>query len=375
MSARLSKYFYILLTIFALAFLPSLAGAQTLVNINTAGSEELKTLTGIGPAYAQNIIDYRNVNGTFQTIEEIKNVSGIGDVTFANIKNFITVGESSNQENTESNENGSNVSSSSSVRETKLPLSSLKAEIKSLSTTAVGTPLVLKVETNFGDADKFVPQWSFGDGSVSYGARVEHTYFYPGEYVVVLRISMPYGVVTDRVNIKVITPELLISSASPERIEVTNSTKSEVNLFGRVLMSGGESFVFPQDTIILPGQKINFASTVTGLAPRNVEEVYIMTVGEDPNRSYNGMVMMEEARLAEIAKIENKLLDLQSQLASAQKENLAFVTTGVELDTSTEIQTDDVGGSDFMAASVLSVDESDEIGFWQKLKNFFLRTE
>lgn len=61
------------------------------VNINTADKTELMTLKGIGEVKAQSIIDYREENGSFQTIEEIKNVSGIGEGTFANLKDSITV--------------------------------------------------------------------------------------------------------------------------------------------------------------------------------------------------------------------------------------------------------------------------------------------
>jgi len=61
------------------------------VNINTATAEELDTLPGIGPAIAQRIIEYRQANGTFQSIEEIKNVSGIGDKLFERLKDLITV--------------------------------------------------------------------------------------------------------------------------------------------------------------------------------------------------------------------------------------------------------------------------------------------
>lgn len=60
------------------------------VNINTATLEELKTLPGIGPATAQKIIDHRSENGLFKTIEDIKNVSGIGDKKFEQIKEKIT---------------------------------------------------------------------------------------------------------------------------------------------------------------------------------------------------------------------------------------------------------------------------------------------
>ena len=61
------------------------------VNINTADIETLQTLTGIGEVKAQAIIDYRNKNGDFKNIEDIKNVSGIGDSVYEKIKDNITV--------------------------------------------------------------------------------------------------------------------------------------------------------------------------------------------------------------------------------------------------------------------------------------------
>lgn len=61
------------------------------ININVANMEALETLPGIGPATAQNIIDYRDENGPFGTIEDIMNVSGIGESTFNEIKDHITV--------------------------------------------------------------------------------------------------------------------------------------------------------------------------------------------------------------------------------------------------------------------------------------------
>lgn len=60
------------------------------ININTATESELRTLTGIGEVMAKRIIEYRE-NHPFQSIEEIKNVSGIGDKTFENICEYITV--------------------------------------------------------------------------------------------------------------------------------------------------------------------------------------------------------------------------------------------------------------------------------------------
>lgn len=61
------------------------------VNLNTAGLGELDSLPGIGPAYAQRIIDYRSANGGFKAIEEVQNVKGIGPKTFEKIRDLITI--------------------------------------------------------------------------------------------------------------------------------------------------------------------------------------------------------------------------------------------------------------------------------------------
>lgn len=60
------------------------------ININTANKEQLMSLKGIGEVYSQRIIDYRKTN-KFDTIEEIKEIKGIGEKTFEKIKDFIIV--------------------------------------------------------------------------------------------------------------------------------------------------------------------------------------------------------------------------------------------------------------------------------------------
>ena len=61
------------------------------ININTATQTELETLPGIGPSTSLKIVNYREENGNFKSIEEIKEVSGIGDAKYENIKDLICV--------------------------------------------------------------------------------------------------------------------------------------------------------------------------------------------------------------------------------------------------------------------------------------------
>ena len=67
--------------------------AKRKVNINTAGENELaSSLDGVGEVLAGRIVGYREKNGKFKSIEDIKKVSGMGDKKFENIKDNITVG-------------------------------------------------------------------------------------------------------------------------------------------------------------------------------------------------------------------------------------------------------------------------------------------
>ncbi len=74
--------------------IPNKSSAQNsngLININTADEKQLQQIKGVGPAIAGRIIEYRENNGDFKSIDEIKKVRGIGDKTFEKMKDHITV--------------------------------------------------------------------------------------------------------------------------------------------------------------------------------------------------------------------------------------------------------------------------------------------
>lgn len=61
------------------------------ININTADIDLLQTINGVGESLASKIIDYRKQNGKFKSVEDLKNVSGIGEKKFESLKEYIVV--------------------------------------------------------------------------------------------------------------------------------------------------------------------------------------------------------------------------------------------------------------------------------------------
>jgi competence protein ComEA len=67
------------------------SGGAPLVNINTASQAELEELPGVGPVTAQAILAFRTDNGAFTSVDELLEVSGIGDATLAEMAPFVTL--------------------------------------------------------------------------------------------------------------------------------------------------------------------------------------------------------------------------------------------------------------------------------------------
>lgn len=75
------------------------APTRVLVNVNTANAEELETLTGIGPALAQAIVDYRAGHGAFRSADDLLLVKGIGEAKLEGFRAEITLEEEEANEN------------------------------------------------------------------------------------------------------------------------------------------------------------------------------------------------------------------------------------------------------------------------------------
>ena len=69
------------------------SGVTFPININTATAQQLEALPGIGPTYAQRIIDYRNTHGAYTSPSQLLNISGIGEKRLAAIWDYITIGD------------------------------------------------------------------------------------------------------------------------------------------------------------------------------------------------------------------------------------------------------------------------------------------
>lgn len=73
------------------AAVPGSPGAGARINLNTATAEQLNTLPGVGPVMAQRILDWRTAHGSFASVDQLKQVSGIGDAKYADMSPLVTV--------------------------------------------------------------------------------------------------------------------------------------------------------------------------------------------------------------------------------------------------------------------------------------------
>lgn len=254
--------------------------AEVMININTADAAVLETLPGIGPAKAADIVAYRNANGPFAAKEDIKNVPGIGDVTYANIEPLITVtgttvteeaeaesddpvddssaDESSagsdeqtgdSAENDDDNGGGSDSSDSPPHPEPHLSI-----RISAPERAFVNQPINFSAEPA-GISDKLldsvVISWNFGTGRTATGTEVAHAYAYAGNYVVMAYGAFAAHEAVVRHEITVLPSNFSLGKNIDGDVQVHNDAPYEIDISGYTL-AGAERFTFPPRSVMLP---------------------------------------------------------------------------------------------------------------------------
>ncbi|MEX0918806.1 MAG: helix-hairpin-helix domain-containing protein [Candidatus Paceibacterota bacterium] len=372
----------ILFLLFLLCFLPAGPVWAAVININTAGSSELQQLSGIGQVISGRIIDYRETNGPFSVIDDIKKVSGIGEVTFTNFKDQITVGtttetgegdpEDSNpdtetDEETDSSDDSRPLSAHTSpapiITVTKTEPLAVSAGRERL--VLVGSPvrLVAEVVDSTGRPN-FV--WTLGDGSTAGGREITHTYHVPGDYIVVLNAQRGEEEAVSRTQVKVIPAELDISrSAEYPALTVVNHGDFEVNLGGWSILVDDQKFILPVDTIIPADRATLFADTVTGLSAGSVQlldptgKIVSSSLGPPAGLSAeaSGEILSQLAEvLAEAERIEARL----SVLAQQEESQLALAGPPIEGMARPTPATDNDSNEPTVPTLSLPIDEPEE---------------
>ena len=110
--------------------------------------------------------------------------------------------------------------------------------------------------------------WAFGDGARAEGSAVTHTFYYPGEYTVVIDASSGYYAASDRVRIVAVMPMIVVRTGSDGArtfVAVENRGANELDLSEWQVMAQGKTFIIPKNTLVSAHKTLTLASEVTGL--------------------------------------------------------------------------------------------------------------
>lgn len=241
------------------------AHADHSININTADKAALETLNGIGPSKAQAIIDYRTQDGPFASIEDINNVSGIGEATYNNIKDHITVsgGVSAPKADPATQPPISGQTSPQPSLQTASASASneLSIEAGSDRVVVVGSDSIFSVRAHLGKAVVVDASytWNFGDGATTNGESALHSFAYPGRYAVVVTGSKDGESATDRFTVTAEDAQLVVIVNADGSVKIENSGARDIDLSRWLIRSSGQRFVLPENSLVLAGQSMHIS--------------------------------------------------------------------------------------------------------------------
>lgn len=255
--------------------------SASLVNINTADQAELENLTGVGPVIAGRIVEYRNTVGAFKMVEELKNVKGIGEATFAKLKREVTIGGDISSSNVEADSSDQDLAASVHSKEvgaTNFSAEGFKIGAGRERLATVRTPIVFSVVQNKRGEHTNYFVWSFGDGTSAVGGRVQHAYQFPGHYTVVVNGSIDNKEeAVARTTVTVVESRVKVTAVDLAAgfVEISNGSDQEQNLNGWNLQVGNQNFVFPLDTIVEAKSAIKVPLELLGLPRQNVTKIVL----------------------------------------------------------------------------------------------------
>ncbi|MFZ2149698.1 MAG: lamin tail domain-containing protein [Minisyncoccia bacterium] len=223
--------------------------------------------------------------------------------------------ESSDDEENEGNETGSgnndeNTNGGSSSSKAPPKLQKPKVQIITIPVAHAGIPFILE-GTGTGETGEKLHRgryyWNFGDGDsretkVTSTEKFSHTYFYTGDYQVVLEYypdifaDVPDAV--DEVNIKVIDPQVTISAVGDTNdffIEIANETSHNADISGWVIASNYRLFTLSRNTILASKKKIRISPKVSGFSTEDKNTLKLMTPERELVYDFNSSVVAKRA--------------------------------------------------------------------------------
>jgi hypothetical protein len=235
-------------------------------------------------------VEYRDANGPFASIEDIQNVSGIGESTFADIEDLITVGNTPPAEDkgsttdtpaaTTTDDSGRKSAdtaddadaSKTGAGETislTVPADELAIVIDAPTHVYVHQPVRFSAEASgIGDSllDSLQYAWSFGDTRAGEGKDVTHAFAYPGTRIIVVEAAYAHYDALARATVDVLPVALGLSRTAAGDIILRNTSGDEADLGGYALR-GTKTVAFPLHTIVAAGSSVTIPAERIGGAP------------------------------------------------------------------------------------------------------------
>ncbi|MFA5791889.1 MAG: lamin tail domain-containing protein [Candidatus Paceibacterota bacterium] len=244
-----------------------------------------------------------------------------------------------------SNSGGSSFSASSSTAiEVKTKIAEevkIKTQITSKTLGFVGFPLLLEASTYGYQNERLYYGkyfWNFGDGDskeikLSDNQPFLHTYFYPGEYVVMLDYYQNYYSnipdASNQINIKIIGADVSISNVGDEKdffIELTNNTDFNIDLSNWILASNEKKFTIPRNTTLASKKKIIISPRITNFSFTDKDTLKLMTPQQEIAFIYGAPV----SRIVSRQDLGTRAVTVETSISENKNQDLDLTQTETE---------------------------------------------